>query len=87
MFRKPYSQHRDFRHFDGYCATAQGWLDWFAVDLSARRASSCKVICALSILIISWVDAEWSPLSLLYIMHDASLGSPSFCIEIDLCIA
>jgi len=29
----------------GYCATAQGSLDWFEVDLSAHPASSSRVIC------------------------------------------
>mmetsp|Transcript_68198 Transcript_68198/g.110650 ORF Transcript_68198/g.110650 Transcript_68198/m.110650 type:complete len:220 (+) Transcript_68198:1373-2032(+) len=31
----------------GYCATSQGSLDWFEVDLSARPASSSKEICVL----------------------------------------
>ena len=36
----------------GYCATSQGLLDWFEVDLRARPASLLRVICELSIFII-----------------------------------
>jgi len=44
------------RLFDGYCATAQGSLDWFEVELSdlrAHRASLFRLIGVLSIL-VSW---------------------------------
>ena len=38
----------------GYSATSQGSLDWRKVDLSARPASSFRVICVLSFFIISY---------------------------------
>ena len=42
--------------FDGYCATAQGSLDWFEVDLSARPASSFRVLlAAMCCSVLQWV--------------------------------
>jgi len=41
----------------GCCATSLGSLNWFEVDLSARLASSFRVICVLSILIFVLLPA------------------------------
>jgi len=38
-----------------YCATWQGSLDWFEVDLSARPASSFGVMRILSIVQMGWL--------------------------------
>jgi len=40
----------------GFCATWQGSLDWFEVDLRARPSFFFRVICVLSILIRFWRD-------------------------------
>ena len=38
-------------------------LNWFAIDTSARSASSFKVICGMSILIISYAAPTWNETS------------------------
>ena len=63
--------------FDGYCATAQGSLDWFDVDLRARRASLFRWICVLLFLNckLFWNNALSSRLSTCVLQSDAACCS------------
>jgi len=53
VFSRPTAAMPGF--FDVYCATAQGSFDWFDIDLRARPAAVIRVVCVLSISIISYV--------------------------------